>query len=112
MSKKKTTKKERQTVPGDVATERCAKCATRTAAKQARECERYWSQEVRCTDCGTTETLSEVRMLRENVRIAFQAMGGKSVFTWRCPQCGVGLVTVDGVPPRLVRHLQSKQTLF
>ncbi len=110
MSKKKT-KKPRHSESGDVATERCAKCVTRAAAKQALR-DSYWTGDVRCSDCGFAETLSEIKMLYDNARFTFQTVDGQPAYTWRCPVCGVGLITVTDLPPRLVRHMRSKDKLF
>jgi len=109
---KKTTKKPRRGESGDAATERCARCAVRAAKMQARLCEVYWSKTVHCPDCGASETHSEIELIRKPIKLAFQTVNGQPTFTWRCPYCGGGPVMVDGMPARLVRLIESMDTLF
>jgi len=105
---KKTAKKTRSAEAGDAATERCARCVTRTAAKQVRQCERYWSHTFTCSACGAIDQLNEVWLLQGNNDLQRQLYQGQPKYFWRCPLCTAGeLRAVEGLPPRLVRFLES-----
>ncbi len=109
---KKTIRNNRRSESGDAVSERCARCATHVAKFQARPGEAYWSETVWCPDCGASETFSEIELIRRPIKLAFQIVNGRPVFTWRCPRCGGGPVVVGSMPGRLTKFIESMDSLF